>query len=164
MIRGLVLFLGLWLGLCLAVLFGGSIGHLRQVSDWTGRALPDWTEGIEEGSGFTRGTARIDGARLTWAMSGWSGFDLTLSGADWRAEGFARPSGAVLEVSDLSGIVSLDWLGAGAGAMALQGGALSVGLDGTMRAAQVEGQARGGAVEGPARLTWDNGWALTATP
>ena len=164
MIRAALLLLGLWLGLCLAVLLGGSLGHLRQISDWTGWPLPAWTEGLEPSSGFLGGEGQFRGARLYWALSGLSGFRVGLSGPDWQAEGFATPQGETLVVDDLSGVVPLGWLGAGPGAMGLEGGEMTLGLDGTVRSARIEGTARGAEPSGPVLLEWSDGWVLTPNP
>ena len=164
MIRAALLILGLWLGLCLAVLLGGSVGHLRQVSEWTGWPLPAWTTGLEPASGFLRGEGQLQGARLDWALSGISGFRVGLSGPDWQASGFATPAGETLVVDDLAGVVPLGWLDAGTGALGLEGGSVSVGLDGTVRSARIEGTARGAEPSGPVLLEWAEGWVLTANP
>ncbi|WP_068303492.1 hypothetical protein [Pararhodobacter sp. CCB-MM2] len=163
MIRAFLLFLGLWLGLCLAVLLGGTVGHLRQLSDWTGWALPAWTEGLDADAGFRHGAGRLEGARLSWALSGLSGFDVRLSGPDWQASGFATPEGASLRVDQLAGLVPLTWLQAGPGLLSLDGGQLRLGLDGTIDDGQLQGQARGSEPEGAVTLDWTgDGWALAA--
>lgn len=146
MIRAFAVFLGLWLGLCLALLFGGTLGHLRMVSERTGWALPGWVAGLDADSGFTRGHGTLDGAALDWRLAGWDGFDVSLSGPGWQARGRSEPEGAALRIGALSGTLPLERLGAGPGTLALEGGALLVGLDGEVREGRIDGQADGAAV------------------
>jgi len=153
MIRVLAVFLGLWLGLCLALLFGGTLGHLRMVSERIGWALPGWVAALDDDSGFTSGQGRLESASLDWRLTGWDGFDLRLTGPDWQATGRAEPEGAALRIGALRGTLPLDWLGAGPGMLALDGGDLLVGLDGEIREGRIDGQASGAAVT----LLWEGG-------
>ena len=158
MIRGFAVFLGLWLGLCVAVLFGGTLAHLRM----TGLSLPDWVAGVADDARFTEGRGTLNGAALHWRLSGWSGFDVTLTGPDWQAQGRAEPEGTALRITQIAGIVPLGYLDAGAGDLALEGGEMLVGLDGTLRDGQLEGQARGSDPAGPVTLIWEDGWRLAS--
>lgn len=161
MIRAFAVFLGLWLGLCLALLFGGTLGHLRLVSERTGWALPGWVAGLDDASRFTRGHGSWEGAVLDWRLAGWDGFDASLSGPGWQARGRAEPEGTALRIGALGGTLPLERLGAGPGMLALEGGALLVGLDGEVREGRFEGRIEGQA-EGPAlSLLWENGgWQM----
>ncbi|PTX00716.1 hypothetical protein [Pararhodobacter aggregans] len=159
MIRAFAVFLGLWLGLCLALVFGGTLGHLRMVSERTGWALPGWVAGLEDDSGFTQGQGDLAGAAFDWRLAGWDGFDLSLSGPDWQATARAEPEGAAVRIGALSGSLALDWLGAGPGLLALEGGDLLVGLDGQLREGRIDAQAEGG----PVTLLWEGGgWRIAS--
>ncbi|WP_417625849.1 hypothetical protein [Pararhodobacter aggregans] len=159
MIRAFAVFLGLWLGLCLALMFGGTLGHLRMVSDRTGWALPAWVAGLEDDSGFVRGQGTLQGVALDWQLAGWDGFDLRLSGPDWQATARAEPEGAALRIGALAGSLPLERLGAGPGLLALEGGDLLVGLDGEVREGRIDGQTGGAAVT----LLWEGGgWRIAS--
>lgn len=158
MIRGFSLLLGLVLGLALAGLWGGTLGHLRQVA---GDRLPGWTAGLRADSRLVEGGGLLNGALLHWRRDG-AGLALSLDGADWQATGRARLDGAALRIGDLAGIVPLAWLGAGEGMLALDGGEVRLRLDGTPLGARIEGQVRGAGPAGPVTLVWDGTWSLTA--
>ncbi|MCB1389290.1 MAG: hypothetical protein KDK12_09175 [Rhodobacteraceae bacterium] len=163
MIRALALILGLLLGLTLALLVGGTLGHARMLAARTGWELPGWTAGLDESSGITGGRGDLNGAALRWRWDGWTGIEAALTGPDWQAQGRLRPAGTALRVDALGGVVPLDWLGAGPGLLALEAGEVILGLDGALRAARLDGQARGSEPEGAVTLTWDGSdWALAS--
>lgn len=158
MIRALALILGLLLGLVLAGATGGTVAHLRMLA---GERLPGWVAGLDAGSRLVEGSGTLNGAALHWRRQG-LGLALDLRGPDWQARGRGQLEGAALRIDDLSGIVPLDWLGAGGGVLALEAGEVLLGPDGSLRAARIDGQARGGQLEGPVTLVWDDGWALSS--
>lgn len=156
--RVFALLLGLWLGLCAAALVGGTLGHLRL----TGLSLPGWTGGIDDSARFVEGRGTVQDAALHWRLSGWSGFDVSLTGPDWQARGWAEPEGAALRIGQIAGLVPLDLLGAGAGVLAIEAGEIVAGLDGSLRAGRLEGQARGSATDGPVVAIWNGGWTVSS--
>lgn len=159
MIRALGLIVGLLLGLALAGLWGGTVGHLRLLA---GDRLPGWVAGLDPDSGLNAGRGTLNGAALHWHRDG-LGLALSLSGPDWQASGRARLDGAALGIGDLQGLVLLDWLGAGEGLLALEAGEIRLGPRGDLLSARIDGQVRGGQPEGPVTLVWeDGGWVLTA--
>ena len=160
MIRAIALILGLTLGLALALLVGGTLGHLRLILPQTGLTLPEWVAGLEDDSRVAQGRGSLNGAALHWRLTGREGFAVSLSGADWQARGQALPPGAALRIGQLSGVIPLAYLDAGPGLLALAGGEVTLAPDGTLRSGRIEGTARGSEPDGAVALVWNDGWQL----
>ncbi|MBN8292963.1 hypothetical protein JI664_13400 [Rhodobacter sp. NTK016B] len=159
MIRAFALVAGLLIGLLLAVLYAGTLGHARQA----GLPLPVWTETLDAGSRLIEGRGTLAGASLSWRATGLDGVRLSLIGPDWQVQGQGMPGAGGLSVTDLSGIVPLGVLDAGEGALVIDAGALSLAFDGTLREGRIDGTARGSDPDGAVTLVWqDGGWVLSA--
>lgn len=159
MIRALALVLGLLIGLSLAALYAGTLGHLRQAN----LPLPGWTDTLDAGSRVIEGRGTLNGAALTWRATGLDGLRLSLSGPDWQVQGQGMPGPGGLAISDLSGVLPLGVLGAGEGALVIEAGLLDVAFDGTLREGRIDGTARGSDPEGAVTLVLENGgWILSA--
>ena len=145
MIRALAVVLGLALGLTAAVAVGGRVGHLRALG-----LAPAWTDSLDPDAGLPEGRGTVNGAALSWQWRGLRGWAVTLRGPDWQAQAQGWPRIEGVDLTDLRGVVPLAQLDAGAGVLALEGGALTLGWTGALRAGQVQGQAR----SGPLALRW----------
>lgn len=169
MIRALVLILGLVLGLCVALLVGGRLAHLRSFAPDT---VPVWAAEIDGSAALVAGHGRLLGADLRWQLAGiglrgphWA---VTLSGADWQAQGNALLSGTGLQIEALSGLIPGSLLEPGAsGLLVIEGGALNLMMPGGwLFGGTAQGQSRGltldgTALDGPVTLRVDYGdWSL----
>lgn len=120
--RAVLIFLGLVLGLAVAVPVFGRIDHLRMTIP---EKLPSWTGSVANGSGIGSGRAELvalppmsEGAILSWALAGLDGispkWNVALDGAGIASTGvlllspqqrmvFLREGQGRLNLSDLTG-------------------------------------------------------------
>lgn len=145
MIRAVVLILGLVLGLFAAATVGGRLAHLRAVAP---ASVPIWAAGFDGASGVLEGQGQMLGADLRWHLGGFGllgpQWQLSLSGADWQAQGVGRLTAKGFQIEGLSGLIPGALLETGStGMLALEGGVLDLMMPGAwLLEGSAQGQAR----------------------